>query len=195
MARGSGCDPLAKPTPTRRHRVSALAGRLVRSPRSQDIQSHDRTALEAFNEGVKFGASGDRDAAIAAYKASVATGDSDLTAQALFNVAALCSDDLEAATNAYLAAIETNHPDVAPRAAFNLWWLLAAQGDLAGATTMLRRALEFGHDDVSLRAALKLDSVRAELLITRWTASRSAAESPERLFQAWASVRVATTSE
>lgn len=101
------------------------------------------------------------------------------------------SDDLEAATNAYLVAIETNHPDVAS----NLEWLLAAQGDLAGATTMLRRALEFGHDDVSLRAALKLDSVRAELLIPRWTASRSAAESPERLFQAWASVRVATTSE
>ncbi len=158
-------------------RVCALAGRLVRKPRTRDNRSEGPTALEAFNQGVKCGASGDRDAAIAAYATAVKTGDSDLVPQALFNLAALWSDDVGAATSAYLAAIETNHPDVAPKAAFNLGWLLATQGDLPGATTVLRQALAFGHDDVNARAALKLESVRAELFISRWTATRNAAGS------------------
>lgn len=177
MARGGDYDRLAGRAPATRYRVSALAGRLVRKSRSQDIESHDPIALEAFNEGVKFGASGDRDAATAAYQAAVAAGDSDLAARAFFNLGALWSDDAEAATSSYLAAVATNHPDVAPKAAFNLGALLAAQGDFTGATTMLRRALGFGHDDVSPRAALKLESVRADLLITRWTATTSAAGS------------------
>ena len=116
---------------------------------------------------------GDRDAAVIAYRASIAVGEGGVAAQAAFNLAGLWPDDLGAATNAYLAALDTEHPEVAPKAAYNLGFLLAADGDLAGATAMLQRALRFGHEDVSARAALKLESLRAEAFIGRLASKSS----------------------
>jgi tetratricopeptide (TPR) repeat protein len=150
-------------------RVGLFVRRLVGGPSPRATGE----ALDAFNRGVVLGAMGERDAAVVAYEASIAVGDRDIAARAAFNLAALWPDDPEAATSAYLSAIATEHPDVAPKAAFNLGSLLAARGDLAGAAGMLRCAVRSGHEDVSARAVLKLETLRAEALIDRWTLSRT----------------------
>ncbi len=162
--------------PSRCARVGLLVRRLVGGPSPRATGA----ALDAFNRGVVLGAMGERDAAVTAYETSIAVGDRDIGARAAFNLAALWSDNPEAATSAYLSAIATEHPDVAPKAAFNLGSLLAARGDLAGATGMLRRAVRSGHEDVSARAALKLETLRAEALLDRWTPSRPSAR-PNRV--------------
>ena len=174
MAVAGEHESVSRAAPTRRRRIVALAARLIeRSPwlvgRWPARQPRAAEAFEAFNRGVRLGALGDRGGAVAAYRASIATGDRNVVAQAAFNLAALVPDDLETATSAYLAAIATEDPDVAPKAAYNLASLLAANGDLAGATALLHEALGYGHEDVSARATLKLESLRAEALLDRLT--------------------------
>jgi tetratricopeptide (TPR) repeat protein len=178
MAGAGGHDHGYGLTPTRRQRVVVVARCLARwllrrAGQRRAQQSDDVRALEAFNRGVRLGATGDRHGAISAYQASIAIGDDGAAALAAFNLAALWSDDLKAMTSAYLAAIDTEHPDVAPKAAYNLGSVLAADGDLDAATMMLQRALRYGHDDVSARAALKLENLRAEAFIHRLAARRS----------------------
>lgn len=135
----------------------------------------DRRAFDVFNDGVMLAATGDRDAAIVAYQAVIATGDCELAARAAFNIAALRCEDLQAARTAYLAAIEAGHPDVAPKAAFNLGSLLAADGDLAGARVMLEQAVGFGHEDVSARAAVMLQMLAAVLSLDSTGSDRGGA--------------------
>jgi tetratricopeptide (TPR) repeat protein len=104
----------------------------------------------------------DDDAALAVYQQAIDSGDPDLAAEAMVDLAEMwfAQGNEQAARAAYQRAIETRHPEWGAAAMLGLAGEMRRQDDLDAALALYRRAIEVGSPDRSAQASLLL----AELL-------------------------------
>jgi len=100
----------------------------------------------------------DDDAALAVYRRAIGSGDPDLAAEAMVELAQmyLSQGNRPAARAMYQQAIDTRHAEWAAEAMLGLAYEMRRQGDPDAALALYRRAIETGNADSSGHASLML---------------------------------------
>jgi tetratricopeptide (TPR) repeat protein len=99
---------------------------------------------------------GDEAAALSLYRQAISSGDPDLSAEAMFELAHASRRDADAARAMFQQAIQTRHPEWAAAAMVGLAHMLQCLGDPGAAKVLCRQAIQAGNADWSGHASFAL---------------------------------------